>query len=101
MLPDSLLATGIVLVNLRWVLEPEASKIVEEQKDTGATLEDRIKADLLSYWQCPKTSGVLFSASCQCPSEITTVIQQLEANNWDFQVYNRFHVNDTKHHHEL
>lgn len=35
LVPDSLLATGIVLVNLSYVLEPETNKIEEEQKVTS------------------------------------------------------------------
>lgn len=34
LVPDSLLVMGIVLVNLRCFLEPEANKVAEEQKMT-------------------------------------------------------------------
>lgn len=71
------------------------------ESDTGAALENRIKSELLTYWQCLKTSGTLFLAGCQCLREITTIIQQLEVNHWDFRVHNNFPVSDTQHHCKL
>lgn len=69
---DLLLAVGIVLVNLRYVLEPKANKIEEEQKVTPEQHAVWNKSELLSHQQCPEISGKLFQTGCPCLSEITT-----------------------------
>lgn len=71
------------------------------ESPTRAALENRIKSEILSYWTCPRTSGMLFATSCQCLREITMIIQQLEVNIWNFGVQHDFHANDTQCHCKL
>lgn len=89
LVPDSLLAMGVVLVNLRVFFKSQKqTRPKRNKKWHQSNMRVENKSELLSHQQRPEISGKLFLTGCPCLSDITLTTQQLEVNNWDSWPHN-------------